>query len=116
MRSAALNTAFVADGYFVDIAAGAALEAPIELQIIHAGGQTHVRLPVRVGAGAKATIVERQTGDGRCACQLDQHISRVGDGAELTWLIVQEQPDDGDPSRPVQRLARQGREAHASSS
>ena len=60
----ALNTAFVADGYFVDIADGAALAAPIELQNVQAGGQTHVRLPVRVGAGAKATIVERQTGSG----------------------------------------------------
>ena len=60
----ALNTAFVADGYFLDIAAGAELAAPVELQNVQAGGQTHVRLPVRVGDGAKATIVERQTGTG----------------------------------------------------
>src|SRR5690606_13240329 len=49
----AINTAFVADGYFLDIAEGAALAAPIELQNVQAGGQTHVRLPVRVGAGAR---------------------------------------------------------------
>jgi len=88
----ALNTAFVADGYFVDIADGAELEKPIELQNVQAGGQTHVRLAVRVGAGAKAVIVERQAGDGAA---LVSSVSQLvlGEGAEVTWLIVQEQPD-----------------------
>lgn len=88
----ALNTAFVADGYFVDIADGTELEKPIELQNIQAGGQTHVRLPVRVGAGAKAVIVERQAGDGAA---LVSSVSQLvlGEGAEVTWLIVQEQPE-----------------------
>lgn len=88
----ALNTAFVADGYFVDIEAGAQIEKPIELQNVQAGGQTHVRLPVRVGAGAKATIVERQTGDG---AGLVSSVSQLllGDDAEVLWLIVQDQPE-----------------------
>lgn len=88
----ALNTAFVADGYFVDIEAGAQIEKPIELQNVQAGGQSHVRLPVRVGAGAKATIVERQTGDG---AGLVSSVSQLllGDDAEVLWLIVQEQPE-----------------------
>ncbi|MEJ6783214.1 Fe-S cluster assembly protein SufD [Aminobacter sp. Piv2-1] len=88
----AINTAFVADGYFVDIEAGARLEKPIELQNIQAGGQSHVRLPVRVGAGARATIVERQTGEG---AGLVSSVSQLllGDDAEVLWLIVQEQPE-----------------------
>ncbi|MEI9410214.1 Fe-S cluster assembly protein SufD [Mesorhizobium salmacidum] len=88
----ALNTAFVADGYFVDITDGAELEKPIELQNLQAGGQTHVRLPVRVGTGAKAVIVERQAGEGAA---LTSSVSQLvlGEGAEVTWLIVQEQPD-----------------------
>ncbi|WP_378942822.1 Fe-S cluster assembly protein SufD [Mesorhizobium sp. ANAO-SY3R2] len=88
----ALNTAFVADGYFVDIEAGAQIEKPIELQNVQAGGQSHVRLPVRVGAGAKATIVERQTGDG---AGLVSSVSQLllGDDAEVLWLIVQDQPE-----------------------
>ncbi|MFD1983097.1 Fe-S cluster assembly protein SufD [Mesorhizobium newzealandense] len=88
----ALNTAFVADGYFVDIADGTELEKPIELQNLQAGGQTHVRLPVRVGAGARAVIVERQAGDGAA---LVSSVSQLvlGEGAEVTWLIVQEQPE-----------------------
>ena len=94
----AVNTAFVADGYFLDIADGAELAQPIELQNVQAGGQSHVRLPVRVGDGAKAVIVERQTSSGNAAGTGDAFVSSVanvlvGDGAELTWLIVQEQPD-----------------------
>lgn len=88
----ALNTAFVADGYFVDIEDGAQVEKPIELQNIQAGGQVHVRLPVRVGTGAKATIVERQTGEG---AGLVSSVSQLllGDDAEVLWLIVQDQPE-----------------------
>jgi Fe-S cluster assembly protein SufD len=88
----ALNSAFVADGYFLDVADGASVSAPVEVQNLQAGGQTHVRLPVRMGAGAKATIVERQTGSGNA---LVSSVSNVlmGEGAELTWLIVQDQPE-----------------------
>jgi Fe-S cluster assembly protein SufD len=88
----ALNTAFVADGYFLDIADGVEFAQPIELQNVQSGGQTHVRLPVRVGDGAKAVIVERQTGTGAAFVSSVANVT-VGDGAELTWLIVQEQPD-----------------------
>ncbi|RUW68980.1 MULTISPECIES: Fe-S cluster assembly protein SufD [unclassified Mesorhizobium] len=88
----ALNTAFVADGYFVDIAEGAELAKPIELQNLQSGGQAHVRLLTRVGAGAKATIVERHSGEGAgLASSVSQLV--LGDGAEVTWLIVQEQSD-----------------------
>jgi Fe-S cluster assembly protein SufD len=88
----ALNTAFVADGYFLDIAEGAEIARPIELQNLQAGGQSHVRLPVRVGAGAKVTIVERQTGTGKALVSAVSNIV-VGDGAELRWVILQEQPE-----------------------
>ena len=88
----AINTAFVADGYFLDIEAGAQLAAPIELQNMQAGGQTHVRLPVRVGDGARATIVERQSGTGDALVSSVVNLT-VGDGAEVVWVIVQEQPD-----------------------
>ncbi|APH71981.1 Fe-S cluster assembly protein SufD [Aquibium oceanicum] len=87
-----LNTAFVADGWHLDIADGAELGAPIELQNVHAGGQAHVRLPVKVGAGAKATIVERQTGSGDALVSSVSHLV-VGEGAEIVWIILQEQPE-----------------------
>ena len=87
----ALNTAFVDDGYFVDIADSAEIEDPIELQNVQAGGQTHTRFPVRVGKGAKATIVERQTGDGDSLTSFVSHMT-VGEDAEIVWIIVQDQP------------------------
>lgn len=88
----ALNAAFAADGYFVDIAPDTELARPIELQNVQAGGQAHVRLPVRVGNGAKAVIVERQAGTGAAFVSSVANVV-VGDGADLTWIIVQEQPD-----------------------
>jgi Fe-S cluster assembly protein SufD len=88
----AINAAFAADGYFVDIAEGAELAKPIEFQNLQAGGQAHVRLPVRVGAGATAVVVERQTGTGNAFVSSVANVV-VGDGADLSWLIVQEQPD-----------------------
>lgn len=88
----ALNSAFVADGYFVDIADGTELENPIELQNIQAGGQTHVRLPVRVGANVKATIVQRETGSGAGLVSSVSNLL-IGEGSEVLWLIVQDQPD-----------------------
>jgi Fe-S cluster assembly protein SufD len=89
----ALNAAFVEDGWFVDVADNVTVEAPLELQNLHAGGQTHVRLPVRVGAGAKVTIIERQTGTGAALVSSISHLT-VGEGAEVRWLIVQDQPLD----------------------
>jgi Fe-S cluster assembly protein SufD len=89
----ALNAAFVADGYFLDIEAGAQIEAPIELQNVQAGGQTHCRFPVRVGAGATATIVEHQTGDGAALVSSVSHLL-IGEGAEVLWLIVQDHSDE----------------------
>jgi Fe-S cluster assembly protein SufD len=88
----ALNTAFVADGYFVDVAEDIALEKPLELQNVQAGGQAHVRLLARFGKDARATVVERQTGDGAA---LVSSVSQLvlEDGAEVTWLIIQEQPE-----------------------
>lgn len=89
---AAINTAFAADGFAVEIADGAKLDRPIELQNVHAGGQAHTGFAVRAGAGSKAIIVERQTGEGEALVSSVSHLD-VGDDAEIVWLIVQDQPD-----------------------
>ncbi len=87
-----INAAFVTDGFFLDIAEGAAVDAPIELQNVQAGGQTHSRFPVRVGKRASAVIVERQTGSADALVSSVSQLS-MGEGAEIVWLIIQEQPD-----------------------
>lgn len=89
----AINTAFVGDGYALDIAEGAEIAKPIELQNLHEGGQTHVRFATHAGRNSRSTIVERQTGTGEALVSAISHIT-VEDGAELTWIILQEQPDD----------------------
>jgi Fe-S cluster assembly protein SufD len=88
----ALNTAFVADGWLLDIADGTSLDKPVELQNMQAGGQVHTRFAVKVGAGVTATIVERQTGTGAALVSSVDNLT-VGDGSNVTWLIVQEEPD-----------------------
>lgn len=88
----AINAAFVADGVSLDIAAGTELEKPVELQNLQAGGQTHVRMVVNAGAGSRAVIVERQSGEDAGLVSSVSQLT-VGDGAEVTWLIIQEQPE-----------------------
>jgi Fe-S cluster assembly protein SufD len=89
----ALNTAFVTDGFGVDIADGVTLASPLEMQNLHSGGQVHTRFGVNVGAGSKALIVERQTGAASALASSITTLS-VRDGAEVMYLIVQEQAAD----------------------
>ena len=88
----AINAAFAADGFGLTIAAGAEIAAPIEVQNLQAGGQVHARFPVTVGAGARATIVERQAGEGSALVSSVSSLE-LGEGAEIVWLVVQEQAE-----------------------
>ena len=88
----AVNAAFAADGFGLTIADNAEIAAPIELQNLQAGGQVHARFPVTAGVGAKATIVERQTGSGAALVSSVSSLD-LGEGAEIVWVIVQEQAE-----------------------
>ncbi|WP_127523491.1 Fe-S cluster assembly protein SufD [Mesorhizobium sp. Z1-4] len=88
----AINAAFVSDGYSIAIEDDAKIEWPIELQNLHAGGQTHTRFAVTVGKGAKVTFVERQTGNGRALVSCVDSL-KIADGAEVHYVILVEQPD-----------------------
>lgn len=104
-----LNRAFVTDGWVMDVAANARLDRPLELQILHGGGQAHTRCVLNAGAGARAVIVERQ-GGGENA--LTTHVNRVevAEGAEVTWIVFQEQPDATTAlSRFEGRIAKDGK-------
>ena len=87
----AINAAFVSDGFDLTIPEGAEIAAPIELQNVHSGGQVHARFAARFGKGAKATIVERQTGTADALVSSVTDVE-IGDGAEINWLIIQDQP------------------------
>lgn len=91
----AINIAFSTDGWFADIAAGTQAEAPIELQNLVTGGQGHSRFAVRAGSRAKAVIVERQAGEGTSFATSVANLL-IGDGADITWVIVQERDKGAD--------------------
>lgn len=90
-----INGSFVRDGYVLEFPAGAQIDQPIEIQALHGAGQAHTRFPVSFGAGSKATVIERhiQTTDGQAFVSSVSDIS-LEDGAEVTWIVVQEQGAD----------------------
>ena len=87
-----INGSFVRDGISVEIPAGADIETPVELQVVHGAGQIHSRIPARFGAGSKATVIERHLAEGEGEAFVSS-ISDivVEDGAEATWILVQQQ-------------------------
>jgi Fe-S cluster assembly protein SufD len=89
-----INGSFVRDGYSLSLPADLQLEEPIELQALHAGGQIHTRFPVSFGARSKATIIERHqsvTADAAFVSSISD--IAVEEGAEATWIILQQQGD-----------------------
>ena len=86
-----INTAFVSDGVRISVAEGLSVGQPVEIQSIHDGGQTHTRNQVSVGAGASALFIERHVGTGEPLLASTVTDIVVKSGADLTWLIVQEQ-------------------------
>ena len=89
---ARINGAFVTDGCSLSVDADLKLDTPIELQLVHGGGQAHTRFPVTIGEGASGLFVERHAtaGDGDALVSSITDL-RVGDGAEIVWVISQEQ-------------------------
>lgn len=87
-----INGAFVAGGLDVEVAPKARLDQPLEIQVLHGAGQAHTRFPVKVGAGARASVVERHR-----AVTADEALTSsitdlsIGEGAEVTWIVLQEQ-------------------------
>lgn len=87
-----INGSFVRDGYVLEFPEGVEIEQPIEIQALHGGGQIHTRFPVSFGKGARATVIERHaatTGDQAFVSSVSD-IS-LEDGAEVTWIVLQEQ-------------------------
>ncbi|MCQ1572340.1 Fe-S cluster assembly protein SufD [Neorhizobium galegae] len=87
-----INGSFVRDGYAITVPADTELDAPIELQALHAAGQVHTRFAVSFGAASRATIIERHRSVTEDAA-LVSSISDITleDGADITWIILQTQ-------------------------
>jgi Fe-S cluster assembly protein SufD len=90
---AALNTAFFADGYVLDVAAGARLDRPIEIVHLGSGASEasfHTRSLISLGDGARAHIVETYAGDARY-WRNDVVAVRLGAAAELSRAVLVEE-------------------------
>jgi Fe-S cluster assembly protein SufD len=95
-RFTALTAAFQNCGAYVEIAAGAVLDAPLQIVWLAAPGEPAAvfsHTVVRLGAGAHATIVERHIGEGEAFAGGTVEVE-LGPGARLDYAVVQ-QADDG---------------------
>ena len=95
-RFTALATAFQNCGAFVDVPDGVILEAPLQLVWMSRPGPPGAVFPhtvVRLGAGARATIVERHIGSTETLIAGIVE-AELGPGARLDYVAVQ-QTDEG---------------------
>jgi Fe-S cluster assembly protein SufD len=93
---AALNTAFFADGFVLEIAPGIALDQPIEIMHLASGGtggSLHTRSLVSVGAGGRASIFETFAGHGSY-WRNDVVEVRLAAGAEFARIGLVEEAAD----------------------
>jgi Fe-S cluster assembly protein SufD len=93
---AALNAAFFADGFFLDIAPGVTLERPVEILHLssgNTGGSLHTRSLIVLGEDSGASMIESFTGLGDY-WRNDVVELRLAARAELTRVaLVEEGPD-----------------------
>jgi Fe-S cluster assembly protein SufD len=90
---AALNAAFFADGFVLDVAPGVTVGQPIEIIHLASGAgdaSLHTRSLVSLGEGSRATIIETYGGD-RKYWRNDVAAWRLGDGAALTRVALVEE-------------------------
>lgn len=97
---AALNAAFAADGAFVYLARGVAVEAPIHLVFVAGAptGASHPRNLIVAEAGAQATVVEHYLGQSAGqtdAASLTNAVTRIdaGPDARITHLKLQQEAE-----------------------
>jgi Fe-S cluster assembly protein SufD len=90
---AALNAAFFADGFVLDVAPGVTLDQPVE--IVHlasgdTGGSLHTRSLVAIGVGSRASIFETFAGR-RSYWRNDVVELRLAEGAKFTRVGLVEE-------------------------
>ncbi|HEX3549138.1 MAG TPA: Fe-S cluster assembly protein SufD, partial [Candidatus Elarobacter sp.] len=90
-KFAALATAFENCGVYVHVPDGVQLDAPIQIVFASAPGEQAVfpHVLVTLGAGARATVLERHVGEGDpFTCGIVE--ASVGERAQLDYAVVQQ--------------------------
>lgn len=93
---AALNAAFFAGGFVLDLAPSTVIGQPIEIVHLASGAgdaSLHTRNLINLGAGSRATILETYAGDGKY-WRNDVASWSIGDGAALTRIALVEEGVD----------------------
>ncbi|WP_413154662.1 Fe-S cluster assembly protein SufD [Bartonella sp. cb54] len=85
-----LNTAFFTDGWFLQIPENTILNAPIELQNIQRGGQSHILSEVTVEENSQAVIIERQIGDDKDTFISSIFSLHVAAHSDVTWILIRD--------------------------
>lgn len=87
---AALNAAFFAGGFVLDVGPGATVEKPIEIVHAAAEGSLHTKTLVNLAADSRATLFETYAGDG-AYWRNDVVDIRLGPGAVLDRIVCIEE-------------------------
>jgi Fe-S cluster assembly protein SufD len=93
---AALNAAFFADGFVLDVAPDVTLDQPIEIMHLSSGeggASFHTRSLVSVGAGSRVSVLENFAGNGDY-WRNDLVELRLAAGADLTRVTLVEEAAD----------------------
>ncbi|RMG13067.1 MAG: Fe-S cluster assembly protein SufD [Deltaproteobacteria bacterium] len=93
----ALNTALFEDGVFIEVAAGARIEAPIVVRHVSTGGDRLLlpRVLLHLGRGAEATVAEAWHGQGRSLVCGVSEVCLDGDAHLLHVRLQEEDPREG---------------------
>lgn len=93
-RFAALNTAFLSDGVYIEMADGAVLESPIHIVHVAEAGAApvmlHPRLLLRVGQNAGGEVIESYIGEGQYFTNVVTEIV-CGENSSLRHTKVQKE-------------------------
>ncbi|CAM1646003.1 Fe-S cluster assembly protein SufD [Bartonella apihabitans] len=89
-----VNTAFVTDGWLLEVAEGAKIADPVELQMINPGGQAHAYSQIKVGNNSSVTFIERQLGGEKSTFVTSVQDLKIGEGADVTWIIIRDRGFD----------------------
>ncbi|WP_279479511.1 Fe-S cluster assembly protein SufD [Aureimonas sp. SK2] len=85
-----VNTAMGAKGSRIRVTKTDGAESVTELRAQPGAGGSHAFSTVEVGAGARATLVERAPAGAAGDLSSAVHHLDIGDGAEALWIVVQE--------------------------
>ncbi|WP_336279288.1 Fe-S cluster assembly protein SufD [Bartonella sp. CB175] len=85
-----LNTAFVTDGWIIQILENTKLNTPIEIQNIQRGGQSHTFSEIKIGQNSQATIIEREIGNDKDTFVSSIFSLDVADRSDVTWILIRD--------------------------